>query len=108
MRTKLFVPEGAPVHSSGGEVSPPSQVYFLGIAPIAENAGDVTLNDEAPPSAAGAMSTMVAANALLQRCAISDLLVVRGVYAITSRSAEGFAEHVDEKRNVVRESWIPG
>src|SRR5581483_5624301 len=70
MSTKLFVPDGAPIHSRGGEVSPPSQVYFFGIAPIAENAGEVTLNDEAPASAIGVMSAMAAVNALLQRCAI--------------------------------------
>src|SRR5215471_15799181 len=45
INAKLFVDEGAPAHSSGGDVSEPSHVYFLGISPISLNAGEVSVND---------------------------------------------------------------
>src|SRR5690349_9295942 len=46
--TKLFVFAGAPDHCSGGDVSEPSHVYFLGMPAIAVNAGDWTLRVMAP------------------------------------------------------------
>src|SRR6478609_1259093 len=41
---RLMALSGTPDHSSGGELSSPSQVYFAGIAPPAENAEDVSVS----------------------------------------------------------------
>src|SRR5436309_4391743 len=42
MRTRLFVPAGDAVHSSGGETSGPSPVYLAGIIAPAPKAGLVS------------------------------------------------------------------
>src|SRR5512133_1879581 len=39
-RASDFVPAGTPVHASGGEASPPSQVYWIGISPPSWNAAE--------------------------------------------------------------------
>jgi hypothetical protein len=44
MSAKLFVPEGAPAHASGGAVPTPSQVKRDGIAAPSVNAVDVNVN----------------------------------------------------------------
>ena len=44
MRAKLRVPSGAPDHSSGGEMSAPSHVYFTGIGSFGANVGEEIVN----------------------------------------------------------------
>jgi hypothetical protein len=51
--TKLFVPDGAELHLISGETPEPSDVYSLGILPLLEKAGLVTLSCIAfPPECA--------------------------------------------------------
>src|SRR5262245_43592155 len=40
MRTRLLVPLGVPDHASGGDMSSPSQVYFVGIGAPSTKAGE--------------------------------------------------------------------
>src|SRR6187200_3722464 len=54
---KLFVPSGASDHASGGDVSAPSQVWTVGIAPFGGNADDVSVSAVAVPPSIGAAST---------------------------------------------------
>jgi hypothetical protein len=44
MSAKPFVLDGDPDHASGGDTPAPSQVYFVGIDPLAANAGDERLS----------------------------------------------------------------
>lgn len=48
MSARLFVPLGAPDHSSGGDVCSPSHVYCLGTDPLGANADDVIANAMVP------------------------------------------------------------
>ncbi len=41
MSAKLFVPAGAPLHASAGEMSLPWQVYSFGIGPSCTKADEV-------------------------------------------------------------------
>ena len=44
MSTRLFAPSGTPVQAKGGDISSPSQVYFLGMAPPSEKASNSSLS----------------------------------------------------------------